>query len=535
MSDCIYFDALTRINPRTFKHPLECWSLDHLLEQMRHCSISAALVYSAQSVIYDPNLSNQRLCAQLKPHRQLHACWNVMPPSRGEFPEPDKLIEAMRQQGVQAVILHPKTNGWSPRSVISRELLGTLEQNRILTLLDAAELADFVELEAMLERYPRLPLLLTGAFWSQQRQLLPLLDVFANLHLTFEKLQIHHGLEELAGSGFEDRMLFGSNGPQMSAGAHRSYLDYASLSDAVKAKIAGGNLSRLLGVPLPAPMSNPDEDELMAAARQGQKPSIATIDFHMHVVEEGLYGVGDSHRQYRGGPTGIREGLDRIGCVAGGFMSWNGPVSNDVVLGNRVVSETLDTLGPSFWGLATLDVTHYSREEMIRMMHEVYADKRFIGMKPYPRFGLPYHDPAYDPWWAYGNEQGFYGLLHLTRGDFAEVESLAPRFPNVRWVVAHCGMTFAWADKAIACMNKHPNVFAEITYTTVPNGVIEHLVRSAGEDRVIYGSDLPMRDPRQQFGWVVYAKLPVAVKKKILRENALKVLEPLRHRWSLNI
>ena len=81
MTPPIYFDAVTRINPRTFKHPAEQWSLDHLLDQMRHCSIAGALVYSAQAVIYDPNLGNHRLMEQLKPHRNLHPCWNVMPPS----------------------------------------------------------------------------------------------------------------------------------------------------------------------------------------------------------------------------------------------------------------------------------------------------------------------------------------------------------------------------------------------------------------------------------------------------------------------
>ena len=75
-------------------------------------------------------------------------------------------------------------------------------------------------------------------------------------------------------------------------------------------------------------------------------------------------------------------------------------------------------------------------------------------------------------------------------------------------------------------MKKHPNVYAEITLTPVTAGIIEYLVKHAGPDRVLYGSDLPMRDPRQQLGWVVYSRLPVAVKEQILAKNALKMLAP---------
>jgi len=79
---------------------------------------------------------------------------------------------------------------------------------------------------------------------------------------------------------------------------------------------------------------------------------------------------------------------------------------------------------------------------------------------------------------------------------------------------------------AIEMMKKHQNVFAEITLTPVPLGVIEYMVEAVGDDRILYGSDLPMRDPRQQLGWLVFSRLPLASKKKILGENAYRVIEP---------
>ena len=83
-------------------------------------------------------------------------------------------------------------------------------------------------------------------------------------------------------------------------------------------------------------------------------------------------------------------------------------------------------------------------------------------------------------------------------------------------MVAQCGSDFKTADLAIESIQKHPNVYAEITLTPVTFGIIDYLVQHAGADRVVYGSDLPMRDPRQQLGWVVYSRLPVAEKNMVL-------------------
>ena len=60
------------------------------------------------------------------------------------------------------------------------------------------------------------------------------------------------------------------------------------------------------------------------------------------------------------------------------------------------------------------------------------------------------------------------------------------------------------------------------------NGVIEFLVEAAGEDRVVFGSDQPMRDPRQQLGWVVWADLPAATRAKVLGGNFQRILDRVR-------
>jgi predicted TIM-barrel fold metal-dependent hydrolase len=523
----LYFDALTEVGPRREKHPQVRWSLEHICEELDYCSISGGLVTYTQSLMYDTMHANLELSEMLSEHDHLFPVWNVLPDHSGEFPSTEELGERMRQHDVRAVTLKPNSNGWDWRQSLNQPLLDWLNNEQVLTLSTVGEIGGWSALDEFLGQFPRLPLLISGVAWRQQRYLLPLLESHSNLHITFDRLQINEGIEDLVQRGLTDQLIFGSNTPEMSAGAHRTYIDYAAISDDAREKIAGGNLIRLLGGQEPPRLrENRDADDLMLAAQQGEPLPVPLLDMHMHILDEGLQGTGEHYRMLNGGPQGVFAMMERIGNTGGGIMSWNGVVSADMEGGFRSVEAALDEAPEGYWGLATFDPIHYSQEELKQRVREVYSDRRLIGMKPYPFYGVEYHDPLYDFWWEYGAERDFYALIHRSRNDGLEVETLAERYPNVRWVIAHAGGSFPWAEIAIQAMKKFDNVYAELTFTSVPLGIIEYMIDEVGDDRIVYGSDLPMRDPRQQLGWVLYARLPEATKRKILALNAYDVVRP---------
>jgi len=98
------------------------------------------------------------------------------------------------------------------------------------------------------------------------------------------------------------------------------------------------------------------------------------------------------------------------------------------------------------------------------------------------------------------------------------------RYPNFHCLIAHSGGSFAFADQVIEVARKAPNIYAELTLTPVTNGVIEYLAERIGADRVLYGTDIPMRDPRPQLGWVVFSRLSEADKRQVLGENFRRIL-----------
>ena len=105
---------------------------------------------------------------------------------------------------------------------------------------------------------------------------------------------------------------------------------------------------------------------------------------------------------------------------------------------------------------------------------------------------------------------------------------IARRFPDASFLIAHSCGSWDYAELVAKACQAAPNIYAEITLTPVPNGIIEWMCDNAGVDRVLFGTDAPMRDPRPQLGWVVNSRLPLAHKGLVLADNFAAVLARIR-------
>ena len=541
MSDLTYFDCNVIVGQRPMKHRRERWSTEHLLEDMDLAEIAGALTVHAVATTYDPMYGNGRLHAEVaKAPERLFPAWCIAPlGGPGAYRTGDDLLRAMDEQGVRAVRIPP--TGLSAHSEFLGPTLDALQERGVLTLMEAGSdrhpsgwgAADpFAFFHGLLSRHPRLPLLLIDHYWVQQAQIHRLMELHDNLHIEFSSYQINRGLERYVADFGDERLLFGSGMTVKSPGAARSFVDYAQIPQESKRRIAGGNLRRLLrgiGPKQPETLRRP-YDPILADARDGRPLTTPVLDAHSHVLHEGGETAGLRYVMYHGGADGILEagtwcGIDRVA-----MMSWNGPVCTDARDGNGIVWRAIRSHGRSVIGVAVIDPTHMSPEDIEEEIRLRYVEQGFVGMKPYPNMNLSYEDEAFVPWWSFGDLNRLYALVHVAdqTGGLPAIERLADRFQDVSWVVAHAGAGWAFAEEVAACVRRHPNVYAEITYTSVTNGVIEFLVEAAGEDRVVFGSDQPMRDPRPQLGWVVWADLPAEVRAKVLGGNFQSILDRVR-------
>ena len=68
-----------------------------------------------------------------------------------------------------------------------------------------------------------------------------------------------------------------------------------------------------------------------------------------------------------------------------------------------------------------------------------------------------------------------------------------------------------------------PNAYLETCMSSLSYNSIEDGVKALGADRFLYGSDIPLLDPRNQVAKIATAEIPEEDKRKILGLNAAKL------------
>jgi predicted TIM-barrel fold metal-dependent hydrolase len=534
----LYFDSYAIVGPHGKKDARELWRTEDVLSEMEHCGIHGALVTHGLAREYDPAYGNRLLMEELKKSERLFGCWVLLPDHLGEMAAPAELVREMRTEGIVAGKLHPNTHRFALDERTCGKLLDTLEGEGLPLLLDSDEVG-LSTIAEICERHPRLAVLLQRFRHGQERLLYPLLDACENLYVEFSTFQSNNVIEMLVARYGPERLLFGTESPIKSPGAAKAMIDYASIGDDARRQIAGGNLARLLGVaPSRDRISLDSGDRVLAAVRSGRPvteliPEADIIDAHAHPVHDGGKGVG-----YRPQPGGDIEGMlkiyDGMGVGTTCVASWLG-IFGDSERGSDVTAAAIQSHPDRVIGYATVDPSYV--EDVAAEVERVYRPPGMLGVKPYfPRNGVSYADPRYRPWWEYANAHHGFALVHppqLLQGnprgrpgpDFhPQLRNLSRDYPEVSFILAHTASSFE-TIRDFAAFTDLPNVFFEITLTSVPLGSIEFLAEKVGAGRVIFGTDCPMRDARPQFGWMAYAHLSESDKLKILGANMRRIID----------
>ncbi|MDQ7010372.1 MAG: amidohydrolase family protein, partial [Mariprofundaceae bacterium] len=161
-------------------------------------------------------------------------------------------------------------------------------------------------------------------------------------------------------------------------------------------------------------------------------------------------------------------------------------------------------------------------------------DLGFRAIKVYPTYmPWPLHDEHWYPIYEFADDRGLAVPLHTGIEPNAHpryLSEVAPRFPNAQFVAGHSGNVDPHRQDAIAAARAYPNVYLETCSTFRSPGVIETLVEQAGAERVLFGSDTPLMDPRCQMGKIITAMIPAEAKRLVLGENARRLLRlPLKN------
>lgn len=536
MKDIIYIDCFASFGRRGPKDERAAWEKETLLDEMEHCGIHGALVYHSLEREYDPMFGNRLLMKDIKGNPRLYPCWVLLPHHTGEVPRGKKLIQEMEENGVRAAKMYPRAHHYAFNEDTCGEIFSALEDAEIPLFIEGGQVyggeqviqLTFEELDAVCTHHRKLNVVLQGMKWESTRLIVPLMKRHPHLYVEFSNYQFNHGIEIFVDWFGAERILFATGALEKSPGAAKAYFDYAQISLEDKKKVAGGNLARLLKLKkLPPEYPKKKEKDSILARVKEAKPldHIPVIDAHCHLNEDGALSVGFKYQPF-GDAKSIIERGKLIGIQKMCISSWMG-IWADYELGNEIIYSAVKRFPQHYIGYATLEPTYV--KDWKAELKKVYEHYGFKGLKPYyPRTFIPYNDKLWYPWFEYGNKHRFFALIHPSDNLVKEMLDTAAMFPQISFLLAHSGASFKDARKAIEVAKQRKNVYLEITLTAVTYGVIEFMVEELGADRVVFGTDQPLRDPIPQFGWLAYTRLSEKDKRKIFGENMEKIIARCR-------
>jgi predicted TIM-barrel fold metal-dependent hydrolase len=108
------------------------------------------------------------------------------------------------------------------------------------------------------------------------------------------------------------------------------------------------------------------------------------------------------------------------------------------------------------------------------------------------------------------------------QSDPADTARFARRYPDLKIIMAHLtGIGFRGVLEAKGL----PNLFVDTSGGLPEEGLVEFAVEQLGADRLLYGSDHPVRDMTSTIGRVLGARLSESEKRKVFFENSLGLLQ----------
>ena len=126
--------------------------------------------------------------------------------------------------------------------------------------------------------------------------------------------------------------------------------------------------------------------------------------------------------------------------------------------------------------------------------------------------------PAMDPVWDLICQKDMTVNVHL--GRLEEAANILKRFPKLKFIIAHPTADYTEYLNRITLIGNYENAALDISGSG-PNswGMIRYALDHAGSNKIIYGSDFPIRNPGMYIAGVLCENLTEQEVRAVLAEN----------------
>lgn len=159
-------------------------------------------------------------------------------------------------------------------------------------------------------------------------------------------------------------------------------------------------------------------------------------------------------------------------------------------------------------------------EETLHQAERMLQHKKCVGIKLHPlyhKYSLEAHG---DTIFSLAARHKAVVLIHVEK-EATYILPMADKYPDVTFIVAHLGGE-AYVDAVEFA--KHKNVYTDTSGIASSNNLmVEYAHSRIGADRILFGTDT--YSAAFQRGRIEFALIPQEDKRKILRDNALRLFE----------
>jgi hypothetical protein len=198
-------------------------------------------------------------------------------------------------------------------------------------------------------------------------------------------------------------------------------------------------------------------------------------------------------------------------------------IYNQARRGNDLVIDAVQRYPERIFGYMAVDVG-YPQRVLPELERCLVAGLR--GVKIYSHSihaGFNYDDPRFTPVFEFADAYSLPLLAHtFSVEELSHLEQQFGRYPNVRFIMAHTGS--CGVAPYVRLAKSYSNVYIETCLSICPRRLFETLVAEGVAGKVLWGSDQYFMDASQQLGRALFAQIAEDDKRKILGENAARVL-----------
>jgi predicted TIM-barrel fold metal-dependent hydrolase len=327
------------------------------------------------------------------------------------------------------------------------------------------------------------PVVLVGSHYTQFADCLAALERWPHLYLETSRMAHFRAVETVVERVGGQRLLFGSGAPKRPVQAALNAVLTASISEADRDDILWHNACRLFGLAVDSPPPLP-----------GATRAQDLVDAHGHVGSVGMALAPFD-------PDIFIQRATRLG-VSLTVASSSRAIFYDLEQGNR---EALETAEHRTEALRTYVVVNPNDlEGSCQAMDSAYRRDVVVGAKLHCQWsGSVTASNATRELLREVARRGRPLKIHNDGPAWAEtLMEFARAFPDWSVIIAHAGLGTPSVDAARA-VEQTDNIYLELA-TSFPNlPVVREVVRRAGSDRLLFGSDAPLIDQAYVLG--IYA------------------------------